>query len=172
MTRTRRNRNACRNPSTHPRVMDRARDSRAAGFPHDSAAGHGVINNPFWYSPFVAGIMHLRESNWFRFACGQVMSSSENHYLQQLRLQMELFDQLAKVRCEKNDIHDAKMSAWDAHRHKLASNGEFAAMWRSTELFKRTKALTEREEDILVQIERMKTRLEHLRYAGLDDAAA
>jgi len=93
--------------------------------------------------------------------------SGDSQYLQLLREQMALFDQLAKVRTERNDIRELKMDTWDKHRPRFETNAAFHEMWRSTEHFRRVEVLNDHEEEILVALDRMKAKLDHLRYAGL-----
>ena len=85
---------------------------------------------------------------------------------------MELFKQLGETRAEKNDLHDAKMRAWDQHRPQLSSNAAFEALWQSTEGAKRYESLRKREQEILIGLEGIKGILEHRKPSRRDDVAA
>lgn len=100
------------------------------------------------------------------------MPGGEVNYLQLLREQIGLFGQLAEVRSEKNSLRDLKLRLWDERRPELSSNAQFEVLWRSTASGEREHDLGKKEREILSQIEKMETLVEHFRFAGLDDAAA
>jgi hypothetical protein len=88
-----------------------------------------------------------------------------------LRREIKLFRELAEVRSERNDIRESKISAWDEHRCELKSNLEFEQLWRTTAAGERNAALQARESAIIGELNKIRVALEHLRFAGLGDAA-
>ena len=97
------------------------------------------------------------------------MSAGEVNYLQLLRDDVDLLQQLADVRKKKNDLHDARMRAWDQHRPQLKSNGAFEEYWRMANPPEVDEDLRRQERDILARLDKMQTVLEHLRFSGLDE---
>jgi hypothetical protein len=94
-------------------------------------------------------------------------SPGGDQYVQQLRIVMGLYGELADARREINDIRDAKNRAWDGHRAKFKTNAEFAGMWRATESYRRSQVLIERERQILLEIAQANRVIDHLKFAGL-----
>jgi hypothetical protein len=95
--------------------------------------------------------------------------SQEGGYLQLLRKQIALYQALADVRAERNDLHDAKMRAWDEHRPNLNSNGEFEALWLKAKPAGKEEEFAQREREVMGELAKVRTVLDHLTFAGLGD---
>ena len=96
-------------------------------------------------------------------------SGQEAGYVQLLRKEIELYQALAGVRAERNDLHDAKMRAWDEHRPKLNSNREFEELWLKAKPPGKDEAIEKRERELKGEIAKVLTILDHLKFAGLGD---
>ena len=97
------------------------------------------------------------------------MSAPEPRYLELLRKQIVLYQDLAENRSERNDLRDAEARAWDEWRHKLASNKQFEEIWRQAGEAGRCSDLERREQEIKTELDQIRKLLEHLSFAGLDD---
>jgi hypothetical protein len=97
----------------------------------------------------------------------QANPAQDAGYLQTLRRGIALYQALAEVRSERNDVHDAKMRAWDETRPKLTSNAEFEAMWRQARPAGKDEEIARCERELMNELAKVHTVLEHLKYAGL-----
>ena len=97
------------------------------------------------------------------------MAGQEAGYLQLLRKEIALYQALADVRAERNDLHDAKMRAWDENRPKVNSNREFEELWLKANPPGKSAEIDKRERDVKAEIARVQTILDHLKFAGLGD---
>ena len=93
----------------------------------------------------------------------------EAGYLQLLRKEMSLYQAIADVRAERNDLHDAKMRAWDELRPKLATNREFEELWLKAKPPGKEADIARRERALLAEVDKVRNVLEHLSFAGLGD---
>jgi hypothetical protein len=99
----------------------------------------------------------------------EAVPAQDAGYLQILRKQIALYQALADVRSERNDLHDAKMRAWDEHRPRLNSNGEFEELWREARPPGVDEEIDSRERELIGEIAKGHTLLEHLQFAGLGE---
>jgi hypothetical protein len=90
-------------------------------------------------------------------------------YLQLLRKEIALYQALADLRAERNDLNDAKMRAWHENRLKVSSNKEFEELWLQANSPGVYDDIDRREHNLRVEIARTRTLLDHLKFAGLGD---
>ncbi len=96
-------------------------------------------------------------------------TAQESGYFELLKAEIELFRTLADIRMKRNDFHDAKMRAWDDGRYKLASNQKFEEFWRQAEPSRLDEHLHKMELDVISELRKIQTSLDHLKFAGLGD---
>ena len=86
-----------------------------------------------------------------------------------MRKEVALFQALADVRAERNDLNDAKMRAWYENRPKVDSNKAFDDLWLKANSSGNGAEFDKRERDLKAEIAKIEKILDHLRYAGLGD---
>ena len=90
-------------------------------------------------------------------------------YLQLLRKEVALYQELADVRAERNDLNDAKMRAWYEHRPKVDTNREFEELWLQANAPGIYADIDRREHEVRAEIAKVEKVLDHLRFAGLGE---
>ena len=104
-------------------------------------------------------------------SCFQNEHDNRADYLNLLRRKIRLYGRLADIRSQLNDLHDAKLAAWDKYRCELASTREFEDLWRTWDAAKVQKNLQVCEREMINQIGKIHLALESITFAKLRQAA-